>query len=173
MISQILFILAMICISDALHQSFGFDEIRIGFSKCTNLTGEERKLCRSEFVQEAQLKLLNLQLAHFQLQMEILDNNLRTGPTGSAAEIRANTAEIHANMTFEQNLRKDEAVDRSLVFPGLTVDPDNSKSGLVALVTLCSCIAFGILNCSRHNSNYRCFGRIGEVDRIFAEHRDH
>jgi hypothetical protein len=54
---QVLLTLAMICTSQAvaLNLSSPLDGVDFSFMKCTNMTGEERKICRSEYKQEIQL----------------------------------------------------------------------------------------------------------------------
>jgi hypothetical protein len=150
MLCQVLLTLAMICTSVALHLSSPLDGVDSSFMKCTNMTGEERKICRSEYMEEIQLKILlaraysednRFQFEKFRWRVES-KHNLR----------KAALAERRENITLEHVLQKDAAADRSLVFPGLTVDPYDAKSVMIAFITLASFLAFSILNCCKHNS---------------------
>uniref|UniRef100_A0A7S0MG27 Uncharacterized protein n=1 Tax=Cryptomonas curvata TaxID=233186 RepID=A0A7S0MG27_9CRYP len=161
---QVLLTLAMICISGALPQSSLLDDFDANIMKCTNTTVEERKICRSELMEETQLKiqLENLRVLMARAHSEETrwrtehEHNFRKDAVAerrdAEAERRSAVAERRENITFEHALQKDAAADRSLVFPGLTVDPYDEKSVIIALITLASFLAFGILNCCRHDS---------------------
>ena len=152
--SQVLLTLAMICTSVALHLSSPLDGVDSNFMKCTNMTGEERKICRSEYMEEIQLKI---QLENLRVLMARADAEDTRWRLENEHNLRKDAvAERRDNITLEHLLRKDAVAevraDRSLVFPGLTVDPYDAKSVMVAFITLASFLAFGISKCCRHDS---------------------
>ena len=157
---QVLLTLAMICTSVALHLSSPLDGVDSNFMKCTNMTGEERKICRSEYMEEIQLKI---QLDNLRVLMARADSEDNQWRLENEHVLRKDAvAERRDKFTLEHVLRKDAAerrnsaaeirADRSLVFPGLTVDPYDAKSVMVAFITLASVLAFGISQCCRHDS---------------------
>jgi hypothetical protein len=154
---QVLLTLAMICISVALNLSSPLDGVDSSFMKCTNMTGEERKICRSEYMEAIQLKILlaradsednRLQFEKFRWKVE----NDRWKVENERNLRKDAVAERRENITLEHDAAAEVLADRSLVFPGLTVDPYDAKSVMIAFITLASFLAFSILNCCKNDS---------------------
>jgi hypothetical protein len=105
------------------------------------MTGEERKMCQSDFVLEAQLKL---QAASIQARASSDENRLRLDETRVLLDEKrlqyeknlAFARDHRENITFVHNLQKYEA--RTL--------PQDKKSLMVALIILASLLAVVILN---------------------------
>jgi hypothetical protein len=151
-----MFLVAMVSVFGAKSSSFMFSDLDFTMSKCKNMTGEERKMCQSEFVLEAQLRLdeTRVRLDEKRLQYE---------------KTLAFSRDYRENIAFVHNLQKDEAAARSLKFPGLTVDPQDTKSLMVALITFASLTAVVILNAARIRSN-RCASSVPSY-RSCSQHR--
>jgi hypothetical protein len=149
-------LLAMICTSSALSLSLPINYFDNQFVKCKDMTVEERKMCRSEILKESQYQLqaslYQLQVSRLQLEKALFEHTVRmdaavfehTVLKNSSAELRAQSIDRRENVAFENNLR-------SQLFPGLAVDPNDSKSIIIALVTLASILAFSIFICCRQD----------------------
>ncbi len=141
---KVLILFALIVVFGSTSPSFPSSDFDFSMPKCKNMTGEERKMCRSDFVLEAQLRL---QAASIQARASSEENRLRSDENRFRSEENRFRSE-------ENRLRlKDEAAARSLKFPGLTVDPQDKKSLMVALITLASLTAVVILKAAGIGSN--------------------
>ena len=124
----------------------GFDWI---MSKCQNLSHEKRLECESKQIVVAQLKIQAAGVRAQQIRANSEAERVRS--EGKRVEIDNSLLQLH-KAAENRSIQKEELGARSFDFPGIVVDPLDSKSLMVAFISLAAVMAVVILNCCKMHS---------------------